>query len=65
MNNQTCDTPLSKELPTLRVKLKEITSFGGGKDPVIVRPAPDTRHERVMDVLNAAAAASVKNLTFN
>ena len=65
MNNQVYDTPTSKDLPSLRVKLKEITSFGDGKDPVIIRPAPDTRHERVMDVLNAAAASSVKNLTFN
>ncbi len=65
MNNQGYDTPTSKELPTLRAKLKEITSYGDGKDPVIIRPAPDTRHERIMDVLNSAAAAGVKNLTFS
>src|SRR5438128_1653918 len=36
MNNQVYDTPVSKDLPTLRAKLKEITSFGEGKDPVII-----------------------------
>jgi biopolymer transport protein ExbD len=43
---------------------KNIAQFGD-KDPVIVRPAPETTHERIMDVLNAAAAAHVKNLTFS
>ena len=38
---------------------------GEGKDPVIIRPAPDTRQERVIDVLNACAAGMVKNLTFS
>ncbi len=43
---------------------KNIAQFGD-KDPVIVRPSPETTHERIMDVLNAAAAAHVKNLTFS
>jgi len=33
-------------------------------DPVIIRPALDTRHERVIDVLNACRVAKVKNLSF-
>jgi biopolymer transport protein ExbD len=65
MNNQVYDTPTSKDLTTLRAKLKEIISSGDGKDPVIIRPTPDTRHERIIDVLNAAAASGVKNLTFS
>lgn len=36
----------------------------GDKNPVIVRPAPECRHERVMDVLNAAANSGVTKLTF-
>ena len=32
---------------------------------MIIRPNPETRHERIIDVLNAAAAAGVKNLTFS
>ena len=35
------------------------------KDPVIIRPDPQTKHERIIDVLNAAAASGVKNLTFS
>jgi hypothetical protein len=32
---------------------------------VIIRPQADTRHERIIDVLNAAAFAGVRNLTFS
>src|SRR2546430_2607549 len=35
MNNEVYDSPTSKDMPTLKAKLKEITSFGEGKDPVI------------------------------
>ena len=35
------------------------------QDPVIIHPDADARHERIMDVLNAAGASGVKNLTFN
>ena len=35
------------------------------QDPVIIHPDLDTHHERIMDVLNAAGASGVKNLTFN
>ena len=44
--------------------VKAIEQFGG-EDPVIIRPASETRHERIIEVLNAAAAAGVKNLTFS
>jgi biopolymer transport protein ExbD len=65
MNDESVGTPLDKNLPELRAKLKEMIEQFGDKDPVIIRPAIDARHERVMDVLNAAAAAKVKNLTFS
>jgi hypothetical protein len=32
---------------------------------VIIRPSPDAKHERIIDVLNAAGASNVKNLTFS
>jgi biopolymer transport protein ExbD len=44
--------------------LKDTIDRFGGKDPVIIKPDLDARHERIMDVLNAAAAAGVQNLTF-
>jgi biopolymer transport protein ExbD len=36
----------------------------GKTDPVIIRPLPDTPHERVIDVLNSCRKARVKNLSF-
>ena len=65
MNNRLYDNPASKELPELRAWLKETISKFGDKDPVILRPDPNTKHERVMDVLNAASAAGVTKLSFS
>jgi biopolymer transport protein ExbD len=63
MNNKIFDTPASKEMPELRARLKENIDRFGDKDPVIIRPADNARQERIIDVLNSAAAAGVKNLT--
>lgn len=65
MNNRLYDNPTSRELPELRAWLKETIAKFGDKDPVILRPDPNTRHERVMDVLNAASAAGVTKLSFS
>jgi biopolymer transport protein ExbD len=65
LNNKVYDSPTSKDLPELRAWLTDTINKFGDKDPVIIRPEPETRHERIMDVLNAAAAAGVKNLTFS
>lgn len=65
MNTQPYDTPGSKDLPQLRTWFRSTIEQFGTKDPVIIRPNPDTRHERIIDVLGAAAAAGVKNLTFS
>ena len=65
MNTKPYDNPLSKDLPELRAWLKDTIDKFGSKDPVIIRPDPQTRHERIIDVLNSAAAAGVKNLTFS
>ncbi len=63
VNNK--DYGTSKELPELRVWLKDTIDRFGGKDPVIIQPTPETRHERIIDVLNAASASGVKKLTFS
>jgi biopolymer transport protein ExbD len=65
MNNKLYDSPASKELPELRSWLKDTINKFGDKDPVIIRPDSRTKHERIIDVLNAAAASGVKNLTFS
>jgi biopolymer transport protein ExbD len=65
MNTSSYGQAGDKNLPALRDWLKNAIDTFGDKDPVIIRPAPDAKHERIIDVLNAAAAAGVKNLTFS
>ncbi len=65
LNEQTYDSLDSKDLPQLRAWLKETIDRFGDKDPVIIRPSPEANHGRIMEILNAAAAAGVQNLTFN
>lgn len=59
------DSPASKDLPELKAWLKDTIAKFGDKDPVIIRPDPQTRHERIMDVLNAASASGVTKLSFS
>ena len=54
-----------KNLTQLGEWLKNAMETFGGKDPVIIRPSPDARHERIIDVLNVAAKSGVKNLSFS
>jgi len=65
MNNQSFGTPTDRKLQALRDWLKNAIEQFGGEDPIIIRPNSDARHERIIDVLNAASAAGVKNLTFS
>jgi biopolymer transport protein ExbD len=65
MNGQVFGSPADKNLLQLKEWLKTTVGQGEGKDPVIIRPSPDSRQERVIDVLNACAAGMVKNLTFS
>jgi len=53
-----------KDLGELLEFLKLVIVESGNKDPVIIRPHRDTKHERIMDVLSVAGKAGVKNLTF-
>jgi biopolymer transport protein ExbD len=64
MNGQIFGNPTDKNLTQLREWLKSTFGEFGKDDPVIIRPSNDTRQERVVDVLNACAAANVHNLTF-
>jgi biopolymer transport protein ExbD len=65
VNDQAYGVAADKNLDKLRDFFKQSIEQFGDKDPVIVRPAPESTHERIMDVLNAAAASHVKNLTFS
>ncbi len=64
INGDTFDSPDSRDLPQTRAKLKEMLEFGN-QNPVIITPAPEARQEYIVRVLNAAAAAGVKKLTFS
>ena len=65
MNNQVYGAPTDRNLNRLREWLVTAIEQFGADNPVIIHPQSDTRHERIVDVLNAAAAAKVKNLTFS
>jgi biopolymer transport protein ExbD len=65
MNSKSYGEPGDKNLGPLRDWLKNAIDTFGDKDPVIIRPNPDSKHERIVDVLNAASASGVKNLTFS
>ena len=64
MNSKVYGLATDRSLLELREWLKSTLGEFGDKDPVIIRPSPETRQERVIDVLNACASAKVKNLTF-
>jgi biopolymer transport protein ExbD len=64
-NEQPLDTPVDRDLPTVRGKLKQVLDLFGEKQPVIIHPQPKVRQQRIIDVLNACAAVGVKNLSFN
>ena len=65
INTENYAAPADKDLKRLKDWLKNAVDTLGDKDPVIIRPSPDTKHGRIIDVLNAAAYAKIKNLTFS
>lgn len=64
IDGQNYDTSASETMPALTTFLAAQMEGSAGKDPVIIRPDPGARHERVVAILNAAAKAKVKTLTF-
>lgn len=65
INNQSYGQPGDKNLTALYDWLKNTIETFGSEDPVIIRPSPDAKHERIIQVLNTAAKAQVKNLSFS
>ena len=57
------DSPTDQALPQLVARLRGIVQTHAAQ-PIIITPARTTHHQRVMDVLDACAAANVKNLAF-
>jgi biopolymer transport protein ExbD len=50
-------------LETFVTELKQLLQVGP-EDPVVIRPAPTTKHKRVTDVLSRCVKAQVRNLSF-
>lgn len=63
-NATLCGDETDRPLAGLRTWLAQARLFGD-RDQVIIHPAPGTRQERIVDVLNACAAEKVKNVAFN
>ncbi len=57
------DSPTDPDLPQLIDRLKGVMA-SNAQQPVVITPTRSTKHQRVVDVLNACAAAQVKNLAF-
>jgi biopolymer transport protein ExbD len=53
----------SHSLPETMAHLRSIVADTPDR-PVIIRPEPSTRHQRIIDVLDACKAAGVKNVAF-
>lgn len=63
VSGQPIDTPTDPALPNLVDRLKGIVAQNA-KQPIVISPTRSTRHQRVVDVLNACSVAGVKNLAF-
>jgi len=68
LNDQQYDSPDSMDLPNLVAMLSRYRmSCQSAKIPAMITIMADdgTRHQRVIDVMNACANAQIKNVTFN
>jgi len=63
INGQPADGTTGHDLPQTVSRLKDIIAENA-KQPVVLIPQNSSRHQRVVDVLNACSAAGVKNLAF-
>lgn len=65
LNDKVFAQPSDHQLNALREWFANTVATFGADDPVILRPSPDARHERIMEVLACASAAQVKHVSFN
>ena len=65
LNDQPLGEAADRQLPRLRALMQDARERFGTDDPVVIRPAAATRHERIIDVLNATKAAGVPSVSFS
>jgi biopolymer transport protein ExbD len=63
-NGASTDTPTDLQMPETMARLKAVLADAPER-PVIIQPAPSTRHQRVMDVLDLCKAMHVRNIAFS
>jgi biopolymer transport protein ExbD len=63
VSGQPVGDPADRQLQPLIDRLTQVLA-ADDKQPVVVTPVRSAKHQRVIDVLNACAAAKVKNLAF-
>src|ERR1051326_447085 len=67
LNDQPFDSPADKDLPQLLMTLRRFKEMSETtKTPALltIMSAPNSRYERVIDVLNACTAAKITDVTF-
>lgn len=67
LNHREFDSPVSQELPELHATLTRYRQAAAGtrtEAMVTIDAHDNTRHQRVIDVMNACAAAGIENITF-
>ncbi len=67
LNDRTFDSATSAELPELVVTLTRYrlsAESSGGKALITIMAEDETPHQRVIDVMNACAAAKLKDVSF-
>ncbi len=64
LNDQPLGVTGDRQLAGLREWFRSAHERFGSDDAVVIRPAAGTRHERIIDVLNATAAAGVGKVSF-
>jgi len=61
MNDKVYGQPSNANLPELRDFLRNALQTSGDQDPIIIKPSPDAKHERIIQVLNAITGAAVED----
>ncbi len=67
LNGLEYDTPESTELPQLvqvLIRYRMASAAAKSEPMVTLQPDDKTRHQRVVDVMNACARAGIRNVTF-
>jgi len=67
LNGMTFDSRDSRQMPQLvatLIRFRQASEAANNPPMITLQPNPFTEHQRVIDVLNACAAAEIKNVSF-